>query len=56
MKHEPEAMKCSAEFERMELAYCERCGALRVRPAEDMHKFCGVCAAGLQWIGLEAHR
>lgn len=56
MKGEQEAMELAAEIERLELAYCERCGALRVRAVDDRRKFCGQCSACLQWMGLEARR
>ena len=42
--------------ERLELRYCQRCGALGVRQANAAAEMCGACARILQWICGEAGR
>ncbi len=44
------------DFIRMELSYCERCGALRIQPANCHARFCAGCSKTLAWIGAEARR
>lgn len=48
--------------QRMQLKYCERCGALGIQPAQmDMNggpasAGCGACRESLQWLGREVRR
>jgi hypothetical protein len=53
MKSEP-AVELEAGYTRMQLSYCERCGALRVRAAADSSPFCPSCARTLSWLEGEA--
>jgi hypothetical protein len=48
-----DAAAAGAESQRMRLRYCERCGALRVCPAEAADPLCPLCARFLNWIHQE---
>jgi hypothetical protein len=42
--------------ERMSLAYCQRCGALRVYPARLSLPVCSGCTRALGWLKAEVRR
>ncbi len=41
---------------RMELRYCERCGALKVEAANTNQRSCTRCAELLAWMGVGGAR
>ena len=50
-------------FQRMELKYCERCGALGIQRAHEpgleegtANQACNACKASLQWLAGEVRR
>jgi len=51
-----EANNVSAGTIRVELRYCERCGALQVTAVDRSLRPCARCASLLAWLGAGAQR